>query len=184
MKKYVAIMIGFAFLVTACKKDKTTVTNPTNPNEEELITTFKITFTDVNGVLPAVEAQFVDIDGVGGNDPTTFDSIFLAPNATYAANITLLNESASPVEDITAEVEEEGVDHLFCFELSAGLNMVITRTDLDANNLPIGIQSQWVTTSASSGTSTIRLRHQPGVKTGDCAPGETDIELTFQTYIQ
>ncbi len=184
MKKIIGIItiLSFAF---ACNKDKKDeVPNPVNPNSNELITTFKIVFVDPNGVLPSVEARFVDIDGPGGNNPSTFDTIRLVANATYNANITLLNESVIPTQDITAEVQAEGVDHLFCFDPSVGLNVSISKTDLDANNLPIGIQSQWVTTSASTGTSTIRLKHQPGIKTGDCGLGETDIELLFITEIQ
>ena len=185
MKKVLMILRVMSIALVACKKEKKKeVENPTNPNEQELITTFKIVFTDANGVLPNVEAQFVDIDGPGGNNPSVFDTIRLVANATYNASITLLNESVIPTQNITTEVEEEGVDHLFCFDLTSGLNAVITRTDLDANNLPIGITSQWVLGNASIGTSTIRLRHQPGVKNGQCDPGETDIELNFHTVIQ
>jgi hypothetical protein len=186
MKKIIMISSILSLgLLIACKKEKKkAVENPTNPNEQELITTFKIAFTDINGVLPTVEARFVDIDGPGGNNPTVFDSIRLVANATYNATITLLNESTIPTQNITEEVEEEGVDHLFCFDLTSGLNAAITRTDLDANNLPIGITSQWVLGAVSTGTSTIRLRHQPGVKNGQCDPGETDIELNFHMVIQ
>jgi hypothetical protein len=183
--KTIFILSAFLIVVSAgCKKNKPAVINPPNPNEEELITTFRITFTDSAGLAPQVIASFVDIDGPGGNDPSTFDTIRLLANKTYNASITLLNESISPAEDITEEVEEEGVDHLFCFDLTAGLNVTVTRTDQDANGLPIGILNKWVTTGTSTGTATIRLRHQPGVKTGDCAPGETDIELNFYTEIQ
>jgi hypothetical protein len=186
MKKIIMILsILSSVTLVACKKDKKKeVGNPANPNEQELITTFKIVFTDINGVLPSVEAKFIDIDGPGGNNPTAFDTIRLVANATYNAAITLLNESAIPTQNITQEVEEEGVDHLFCFDVSNGLTVTIARTDLDANNIPIGITSQWVLGNASTGTTTIRLRHQPGVKTGQCEPGETDIELNFQTVIQ
>lgn len=185
MKKVVMILSLLSLALVACKKEKKKeVENPSNPNEQELITTFKIVFTDTSGVLPNVEARFVDIDGPGGNNPTVFDTIRLVANATYNASITLLNESAIPTQNITTEVEQEGVDHLFCFDLTSGLNAVITRTDLDANNLPIGITSQWAIGNASVGTSTIRLRHQPGVKNGQCDPGETDIELNFHTVIQ
>lgn len=185
MKRLVMILSVLSVALVACKKEKKKeVENPTNPNEQELITTFKIVFTDANGVLPNVEAQFVDIDGPGGNNPSVFDTIRLVANATYNASITLLNESAIPTQNITQEVEEEGVDHLFCFDLTSGLNATITRTDLDANNLPIGITSQWVLGAASTGTATIRLRHQPGVKNGQCDPGETDIELNFHMVIQ
>ena len=59
-------------------------------------------------------AQFVDLDGAGGNAPTVFDTIRLQANTTYNASITLLNESAIPAEDLTVEVQQEDQDHLFC----------------------------------------------------------------------
>jgi hypothetical protein len=185
MKFQLMTAIAMMALLTACKKDKQDeITNPANPNEEELITTFRVTFTDSAGVLPDEIVQFVDLDGPGGNDPTTFDTIRLQSNTTWNASIALLNESVTPVEDITEEVEEEGVDHLFCFGTTAGLNVTIERTDLDANSLPIGLLSKWTTTGSSTGTTTIRLRHQPGVKDGTCDPGETDIELDFHTIVE
>lgn len=182
-KSLTLVAVSLLFIASACKKDKkTSVTNPTPTNEEELITTFQIVFTDTNGVLPQVTARFVDTDGAGGNAPTVFDTIRLASNAVYRAQISLLNESVTPAVDITQEVEEESVDHLFCFETTVA-NLGITRTDSDGV-YEIGLQSRWVTQAATTGQTTIRLRHQPGVKNGQCEPGETDIELTFHTIIQ
>lgn len=184
MKTLLTLSALLILISAGCEKDKNNnITNPPNPNEEELVTTFRITFTDAAGVQPQVVAQFVDPDGAGGNQPSSYDTIRLEPNTTYNATIELLNESVSPAENIAEEVEEEGVDHLFCFDLTAGLNTTITLTDQDDNGLPIGLLTQWATTTASTGVTTIRLRHQPGVKTGDCTPGETDIELHFVTEI-
>lgn len=185
MKRIFVLAAITAITFASCEKDKKdNVGTPPNPNEEELITTFRIEFVDVNGILPNVTAQFVDLDGPGGNAPTSFDTIRLNADATYNASITLLNESVSPVDDITLEVEEEGVDHLFCFDVSPGLNLSILKTDSDANSLPIGLSSQWITTGISSGTTIIRLKHQPGIKNGQCDTGDTDIELNFTTEIQ
>lgn len=168
----------------ACKKDKKpTVTNPPPVNQEELITTFRIEFTDINGVQPPVTAQFADIDGPGGNAPSAFDTIRLQSGTTYNATITLLNESVTPAENISDEVQEEGEDHLFCFDPVAALNLAITRMDSDGTH-GIGLATQWVAGAASAGDITIRLKHQPGVKDGTCGPGETDIELTFKVEIQ
>jgi len=74
------------------------------------------------------------------------------------------------------------VDHLFCFTPS-GANVSITRTDSDGV-YELGLQSQWITGAASDGTTQIVLKHQPGIKDGSCSPGETDIELNFNTKIQ
>lgn len=189
MKRIIAIPLAMLpmlllLLATACKKDKKdTVTTPTNPNEEELITTFRITFTDSAGVYPDVTAQFVDIDGPGGNDPSVFDTIRLHAGTTYYATITLWDESSTPATNISDEVEEEGQDHLFCFNIGNPLNLLIVRTDSDGV-YPIGLQSKWTTQAISAGDVMITLRHQPGVKNGTCDPGETDIELTFHTILE
>ena len=107
-----------------------------------------------------------------------FDTIRLDSNCTYFATILLLNETASPVDTISNEVLEETDDHLFCFTPS-GSSASVTVTDRDGNNLPIGLQSTWITTSAGSGTMNVTLHHQPGIKNGDCALGETDVEVLF-----
>ncbi len=169
--------------MSSCKKDDDQVDVPApDQNEVELITTFKITFTDEAGVQPTVSATFQDLDGDGGNAPGIFDTIVLAPSTSYAAEILLLNETESPADTISNEVKEEGAAHLFCFE-PTGADVTILRTDTDGT-YEIGLESQWVTGNASTGSTQITLKHQPDVKDGTCAPGETDIELNFITKIQ
>ena len=168
-----ALVTGFS----ACKDD-----NPAPENPEELITTLKLTFTDSANTANTFTVTFADPDGPGGNAPTTYDSIALQTNKTYLVSAQLLNESVSPAEDITLEVEEEKDDHLFGYSSTANVN--ITTTDLDNNNLPLGIQTKWKTTTASVGNTTVVLKHQPGIKTGDIALGETDVEVVFYTAIQ
>ena len=50
--------------------------------------------------------------------------------------------------------------------------------------LEVGLATQWTVGIASVGTTQVVLKHQPGVKDGTCAPGDTDIELDFVTEIQ
>lgn len=184
MKNITILMIVLVGIISSCKKDKKDdVTTPPVVNSEELITTFRITFTDPAGVQPTVVAQFVDLDGAGGNAPSTFDTIRLAANTTYNASIALLNESVNPADDITVEVQAEDQDHLFCFSPTGTLNLIITRTDSDGT-YEVGLLSSWVTQAISTGETTITLKHQPGVKNGQCEPGETDVELTFHTIIE
>lgn len=165
---------------TGCKKDPV---NPPNPNEEEVITTFKITLTDSAGVNPTVTAMYRDLDGDGGVGPSVWDSIKLKPNTTYNAQILLLDESKTPADTISNEVLEEGDEHLFCFSSPASY-LQIQRTDKDVNNLEIGLQSKWKTMGTGNTAVQILLRHQPGTKTGACEPGSSDVDLTFQTMIQ
>ena len=167
----------------ACKKEKNPITAPPAPViEEELITTLKITFTDTSGVNPDVIAIFRDLDGPGGNAPTTFDTIRLKRMSTYFATIQVLNESVNPVEDITAEIWEEKASHLFCFA-ATGVSISILRTDTDGV-YEVGINSRWTTGSATSGSTMITLKHQPGIKNGSCNVGETDIEVNFPTVVE
>ncbi|KYP16482.1 hypothetical protein, partial [Flavihumibacter sp. CACIAM 22H1] len=156
-----------------------------NPgNEEELITTVVLSFQEI-GTTDAFNVVFRDTDGEGGNPPTSFDEIVLKPNADYTCSISLLNESVSPVENITDEIEEEADDHEF-FLLPAGANISITRTDVDSKNLPVGLNSTWETGAASTGTVRVVLKHKPGSKAaGDAVTkGETDIDLNFTAKVQ
>ncbi len=176
----------FMFLISlaifSCKRDHD---DPRSPqlmlNEEEVITTCKISFVDVNSVQQDFIGEFQDLDGDGGNAPTIFDTLRLSASTTYHARILLLNESGAPVDTISNEIIEEATDHLFCFDIS-GVNLTIVRTDSDGT-YQIGLDSEWTTTNASTGNVTITLKHQPGVKDGTCEPGDTDLEIQFPMII-
>lgn len=183
MKRTILSLGIIALTVSSCKKDDELVdVPPPDQNEVELITTFKIILTDDASVAPDVTAIFKDLDGDGGDAPTVFDDIILAPSTSYSAEILLLNETEMPADTISNEVLEEAVDHLFCFS-PTGADVTITRTDSDGT-YEIGLQSTWLTGAVSEGTTEIVLKHQPEVKDGTCTPGETDIELNFLTKIQ
>jgi hypothetical protein len=178
-----ALFISF---LIGCKKDDDSPSpvSPTTPpvNEEELITSLIISFVDTAGVQPSVQYAFRDPDGDGGNAPTQHDTIRLVANTYYNATVQLLNESVSPAEDITLEVEEESAEHLFCYDVT-NTNVSIVRTDTDGT-YEVGIESRWFTGNVAVGETTISLKHQPDVKDGTCAPGDTDVEVTFVTEIQ
>lgn len=183
MKNNLKLMLLAATVVvtsfTACKKDEPLP----DVNEEELITTLTLRFT--NSTDPADVRTFTsrDLDGDGGNPPQN-DPVTLAANTTYDMEVTqLLNDTENPPEDILAEVEEESADHLFVYKPVGG-SLSITVTDKDVNNLPIGIKALGVTGAASTGTLMITLRHQPDVKDGTEAPGATDTERLFNYTIQ
>ena len=157
--------------------------DPEDENEEEVITTMRLRFVDNANTSTAVTYSFEDPDGEGGNAPTVIDDIVLDANATYTVGITVANESdPNNVEDITEEILEENNEHLFCFTPS-GDELSVDYADSDGT-FPVGLTSTWTTTSASNGTVTVVLKHQPGVKDGTCSPGETDIEVTFNYTIQ
>lgn len=177
---FITAVFLLAVFYTSCRKK---IPVPPNPNDEELITTLQIIFIDSAGVQPSATAIFKDADGAGGNNPSQWDTIKLTANTTYLASILLLDETNLPADTISNEVLDEAKDHLFCFTAS-NVNTAIKRTDLDINNLEIGLQTKWNNGAASAGTLQIVLRHQPDTKDGTCAPGASDIDVTFQCIIQ
>jgi hypothetical protein len=184
-KNILAGLLGVAVISTSCKKDE----DPVIPNEEELITTLNYTLISQNPA-DTVVLRFQDLDGEGGNDPIIIGGTLLA-NTVYSGSIELLNEQENPAEDITEEVEMEAEEHQFFFQVTNGLDAVVTYGDTDADGNPIGLASVINSNTVSSGKLTIILRHEPdknaaGVSDGDItnAGGETDIEVEFDVDIQ
>ncbi len=173
----------FSVFLNGCKED-----NPAPINEEELITTLRLTFTPTAGA--AAILQWQDLDGSGGNFPViTTDT--LSANVAYAVTVEILNESVIPVDTITTEIQEEGEVHQFFFQPDSALNLDFTYSDLDDGGHPIGLISVAQSGTASTGALTVTLRHEPdkhaaGVEDGDIinAGGDTDIEVTFDVVIQ
>lgn len=166
-------------LFSSCKKD----VDP--PNEEELITTVKLRFTEVGGAGTVSTFTFKDLDGEGGAPPSIFQDIILAPSKVYTLVISLSNESVSPAEDITAEIAAEALDHQFYF-VPTGVNVTVSNLNTDSRGLPLGLTSTWTTGGASTGNMKITLKHKPGIKAaGDpVTKGDTDIDLTWVTKVQ
>ena len=172
------------FSLSSCKKK-----DPEPINEEELITTLRMTFSPEGGGSNII-FQWKDIDGDGGNDPVLMQPA-LKENTVYNTTITLLNESESPVEDVTQEIRRELESHQFFFIIPSTLKLDVRYNDRDSNNNPIGLSSVFTTREASTGILQVILRHEPnksasGVSTGDVsdAGGETDIEVDFNVQIR
>ncbi len=158
-------------------------------NEEEVITTLTATLTPQGGGT-AITLQSRDLDGDGPNAPVITVSGNLDANTTYSGIIEVLNETVSPSENVTEEVEEEGTEHQFFYTFSNNIAST-AYTDMDANGDPVGIEFTLTTTNAGSGNVTITLRHAlakeiAGVSDGILANagGDTDVEATFSITVQ
>jgi|JI9StandDraft_2_1071091.scaffolds.fasta_scaffold29329_3 hypothetical protein len=162
----------------SCKKDP-----PVN-SESEVITTLQIVATDSATGTTAGVFTFKDLDGDKPTPPSVFDTIKLAPNKTYNVSLIVLDESKNPIDSTSNEIAEEADDHLFFFESTPAALVNVVIQDKDSKNLPLGLLSKWTTGTTGSGTTRITLRHQPGEKNGTFSPGDTDIEVTFNTLIQ
>lgn len=175
------LFVALTSFVAGCSDD------PESANEEEVITTVMVTLT------PQAGAEGADVVTLSWDD-ANLNAIVDASEVTtsgplltgqsYDASIQILNKSVSPEIDITEEIREEAEEHIFCFEITQ-VGISITNPDEDDYGLPVGLTSTWTTPSvAGTGTVNITLRHQPGVKTGDCpGAGETDASITFQVEV-
>jgi hypothetical protein len=97
----------------------------------------------------------------------------------------LLNESVSPVDNITLEVEEEVVDHQIYYTSSVS-GLSITDLDKDEKGLVLGLESKWTTGAASTGNVNVTLKHKPGTKAANdpIAKGDTDVSIDFKVKVQ
>ncbi len=179
MKK-TALLLGLcSFLMFGCQKDEV------EEEENELITTVKLNFTEGGKTQTFA---YKDLDGDGGTTPT-IETIKLLPNKTYSLTIEVLNESVSPVVNITKEVEAEKDEHLFVFTPSPAGLITYTYGDKDSRNFPIGITGSAKTGSVSTGKLKVQLRHQPPAnskptKDGTPTPGSDDINIDFNVQVQ
>jgi len=184
MKKLSLLITLFSTILifTACKKD------PEEVVDEEVITTLRYTLTPDSGGTPVV-LSFQDLDGDGGDAPIVMGGT-LAANETYSGVMVLLNESESPAEDVTEEIEEDDDHHQFFFQSTLG-GLSVSYDDEDGDGNPLGLKTNLSTGSAGSGQLTVTLRHEPnksasGVADGNIenAGGETDIEVEFDIDVQ
>ena len=187
-QKINSLLFGFMLIFIAVSCSETT--DPEPVNEEELITTVNVTFTNTEDSNDVVIASFVDQDGPGGNDGITTNPT-LSANTTYSVQIEFLNESVSPTDNITLEVEEEGDEHQVFYVISSTLNLSVAYNDEDVNSLPIGLSTTFTVGDAGTGTMDAILVHQPtktnaGVSEGDItnAGGDEDINISFDVTIQ
>jgi len=193
MKKSIqifSVLFVCLFNLNSCHYDKDDVPLPKNPNENELITTLKLVFTEAENPTKIIEAMFEDIDGEGGKAPV-IDTIKLAVGKKYTVEIFLLDATKNPVYNVSTEIKNEGHSHQFFFSALDGVNVSFTYSDKDKNGVPIGLISEWRPTSLTTDKSAniqVILKHQQTTKpvsgNGDITIGSTDIDVKFPIRIQ
>jgi hypothetical protein len=160
-------MISFS----GCKKD-----DPEPDDENELITTVVLTFSKTGE--PDAVFRWKDLSGV-----KTIDTIKLKASSVYNLKTTFLDESKSPVEDITEEIEEEEDEHqVFYLSSPAGL-ITFEYKDIDKKGLPVGLSMGSTTSTPAVGSLRVVLKHAPGIKDGNFATGSTDADVTFPVVL-
>ena len=186
MKKYIFYaLLALPLIIVSCSKNEDDTPEPVN--EEEVITTMTITLTPKEG-SGTITLQTKDLDGDGPNAPVISVSGNLKNEVFYTGSVVFLNETESPAENITEEVEEESDEHQFFVTPGGGIADIIGIEYLnnDSSGNILGTQFELNTLGSGNGTLTFTLRHEPKKpNTGPSdAGGETDIETSFNVTIE
>ena len=191
---YLLYAVLTLFIFTACEEDEAA---PEEENEVEVFTDVKLVFTPLGGGA-AVEAAAQDPDGAGVQELQVLGAINLAANTEYLLSMMIENCLEDPCEDMNEEIAEEAEEHQFFFAFTndaftspVGNGNMDNASDpinyigYDGNGNPVGLNTSWTTGSASTGTFTVQLQHQPDVKTATSGStdGDTDFALTFNLNI-
>lgn len=187
MKKLIYLFAPVLLLTltnTSCDSDDDT---PVIVNEEEVITTLIVNLTPEGGGS-TLQFQSQDLDGDGPDAPvvTTPDQSLVA-NTAYTGSVLILNETEDPADNITLEVAEEDDEHQFFYTTGGGLSFAgFNYLDFDENGNPVGIDFNFTTGDAATGTLTVTLLHELA-KPNDglaSAGGDTDIAVTFPVTVE
>ena len=190
--KYYLSTILFLTLIISCSKESITVPAdesadvPDEIKEEEVITTMTITLTPTSGSTAVVTLQTQDLDGDGPNAPEVTVSGNLTAGVVYSGDMEWLNELVSPAEVVTKEIEEKDLDHQVFYTPAGGLDVTVEYANNDSAGNPLGTEFTLTANTASSGSLTFTLVHEPTKpNTGlEDAGGEIDIETAFNITIE
>lgn len=169
----------FAFTFSACEDDQ-----HDHGNDSELITTVTLTLTPAGGGTP-VTGSWRDIDGTGGASPV-ISGLTLVAGTTYEGTISFLDESKSPVFNITEEVLDEAEEHQVFYTFSPSGSVTVTILDKDSGNLPLGLSARFVVSgsSAASLSLNIKLSHfDGGTKNGTTPSDENDVNVDIPVTV-
>lgn len=209
----IGIIVVLLIAIGSCNKSESTVTPA--PPSNEFLTTVELKLQNTADATDTLTAIWRQLDPTGAALPDTSKAILnLKANATYSAQVVILDETQTPPAVVSDEIKQRENYHLFFFQptpISAAnliisntstdipvsdgtvtsatgpyLNLVVTRTDLDGNTPPlqIGLTDNFVSGAASTGWLRVVLRHQPNVKNGTFDPGSSDLDVNYKVTIQ
>ena len=164
----------------------------------EVITDVTLVFTSDAGAVVTASAQ--DPDGEGVQELVVLDEIQLQAGTNYTLTFDIMNNLETPGEDIGEEIAEEDDEHQIFFAWTEGAfsnptgngnidnaSDPVNYNDADGNGNPLGLNTSWTAGDPTTAASfTVRLQHQPDVKTSTSGAndGDTDFELQFRLTIQ
>ena len=192
MKKHIlkpllwAFILSSSVLFNACD-DHDHDDDDHQHDEGELINSVSLEFQHPSDSTANFTVTWSDSDGIGGNDPVLPDTIRLQKDSIYQVKAHFYHVHHGKKEEVNPEILEEANDHLICYTHLSPLTVVhleILRTDKDAQNLELGLTSTWKGLLVHDGGILVALKHQPKIKNGSCAIGETDVEVTFPISVK
>jgi len=182
-------------IFTACEDDDVV---PEEEEEMEVITDVTLVFTSDAGAVVTASAQ--DPDGEGVQELVVLDEIQLQAGTNYTLTLDIMNNLETPGESIGEEIAEEDDEHQIFFAWTEGAfsnptgngnidnaSDPVNYNDADGNGNPLGLNTSWTAGDPTTAASfTVRLQHQPDVKTSTSGAndGDTDFELQFRLTIQ
>ena len=182
-------------IFTACEDDDVV---PEEEEEMEVITDVTLIFTSDAGAVVTASAQ--DPDGEGVQELVVLDEIQLQAGTNYTLTFDIMNNLESPGESIGEEIAEEDDEHQIFFAWTEGAfsnptgngnidnaSDPVNYNDADGNGNPLGLNTSWTAGDPTTAASfTVRLQHQPDVKTSTSGAndGDTDFELQFRLTIE
>ena len=192
---YLLFAVLTLFVFTACEEDEAV---PEEEHEMEVITDVTLIFTPDAGDVVTATAQ--DPDGEGVLDLVVKDEIKLQSGTSYTLTFDIMNNLETPGEDIGDEIAEEDDEHQLFFAWTEGAfsnpsgngnidnaSDPVNYNDSDGNGNPLGLNTSWTAGNPTTAASfTVRLQHQPDVKTATSGAndGDTDFELQFRLTIE
>ena len=182
-------------IFTACEDDDVV---PEEEEEMEVITDVTLIFTSDAGAVVTASAQ--DPDGEGVQELVVLDEIQLQAGTNYTLTFDIMNNLETPGESIGEEIAEEDDEHQIFFAWTEGAfsnptgngnidnaSDPVNYNDTDGNGNALGLNTSWTAGDPTTAASfTVRLQHQPDVKTSTSGAndGDTDFELQFRLTIQ
>ena len=170
------LAIGVAALLDSCKNEST-------PTTSEHITTLRVVAQNLSTNVTDT-FTYVNYNETKSNPPSYVDTIRLQANSSYTIQVILLNETLSPVQNMTDTIEARGDNHLMIYNIDPTELFSLKMLDKDSKGLPIGLMSTWTTTNTTNGWLRMILRQQPGNKNGTQTPGITDFEADFPVSVK
>jgi hypothetical protein len=176
MKNISLFIFTILFAMLSCSKDHV------HASDHDTITVFKYILTAPDGSQSSF--TFEDYDGEGGIAVLKTLSILKA-NTNYTGRIEVYTGDSGKLTQITDEIKSEGVDHEFFYQFNTTGAPTVSKTDVDVNNNPLGINTTFKTSSTGVFPLTIILRHKPTKPNTSLqtAGGDTDVEVVFEMNV-